>query len=49
VASFGPKTGPAPVTPGQLPPADPGMIPLIIPETKRLLAALTGWPARPGT
>ena len=31
---------PLPVRPGQPPPADPGMIPLTIPETARLLAAL---------
>ena len=35
---------PAPVTPDQPPPADPGMIPLTIPEIKRLLAALTTRP-----
>jgi hypothetical protein len=29
---------PAPVRPDQLPPADPGMIPLTVPETGRLLA-----------
>jgi hypothetical protein len=32
---------PPPVRPDQLPPAEPGMIPLTIPEIKRLLAALT--------
>jgi SRSO17 transposase len=32
---------PPPVRPGQLPPPEPGMIPLTIPEIKRLLAALT--------
>jgi SRSO17 transposase len=32
---------PAPVRPDQPPPAEPGMIPLTIPEIKRLLAALT--------
>jgi SRSO17 transposase len=30
---------PPPVTPGQAPPADPGMIPLTVPEIRRLLAA----------
>jgi len=29
---------PPPVTPGQVPPPDPGMIPLTVPEVKRLLA-----------
>jgi len=29
---------PPPVTPGQVPPPDPGMIPLTVPEIKRLLA-----------
>ena len=38
---------PAPVRPGQQPPADPGMIPLTVPQIKRLLAALaTRPPAR---
>jgi hypothetical protein len=32
---------PPPVRPDQPPPAEPGMIPLTIPEIKRLLAALT--------
>jgi SRSO17 transposase len=32
---------PPPVRPGQPPPPEPGMIPLTIPEIKRLLAALT--------
>jgi SRSO17 transposase len=32
---------PPPVRPDQLPPPEPGMIPLTIPEIKRLLAALT--------
>jgi hypothetical protein len=32
---------PPPVSPDQPPPAEPGMIPLTIPEIKRLLAALT--------
>ncbi len=31
---------PPPVTPDQAPPADPGMIPLTVPEIRRLLAAL---------
>ena len=35
---------PPPVRPGQPPPAEPGMIPLTIPEIKRLLAALTTRP-----
>ena len=35
---------PPPVRPGQLPPPEPGMIPLTIPEIKRLLAALTARP-----
>jgi len=35
---------PAPVRPDQPPPAEPGMIPLTIPEIKRLLAALTTRP-----
>jgi hypothetical protein len=38
---------PPPVRPDQPPPPEPGMIPLTIPETKRLLAALTTRP-RPG-
>ncbi len=38
---------PPPVRPDQPPPAEPGMIPLTIPEIKRLLAALTG-PCRSG-
>jgi len=29
---------PAPVRPDQLPPADPGLIPLTVPEARRLLA-----------
>jgi hypothetical protein len=33
-----------PVRPDQPPPAEPGMIPLTIPEIKRLLAALTTRP-----
>jgi SRSO17 transposase len=35
---------PPPVRPDQPPPAEPGMIPLTIPEIKRLLAALTARP-----
>ena len=35
---------PPPATPDQPPPANPGMIPLTIPEIKRLLAALTARP-----
>jgi SRSO17 transposase len=35
---------PPPVRPGQPPPAEPGLIPLTIPEIKRLLAALTTRP-----
>jgi hypothetical protein len=35
---------PPPVRPGQPPPPEPGMIPLTIPEIKRLLAALTARP-----
>ncbi len=35
---------PAPVRPDQPPPAEPGMIPLTVPEIKRLLAALTSAP-----
>ena len=47
---------PAPVRPDQPPPADPGMIPLTVPETARLLAhppppgaAGTGWPGDAAT
>jgi hypothetical protein len=35
---------PPPVRPDQPPPAEPGLIPLTIPEVKRLLAALTTRP-----
>jgi len=35
---------PPPVRPGQPPPPEPGMIPLTIPEIKRLLAALASRP-----
>jgi SRSO17 transposase len=38
---------PAPTAPGQAPPADPGMIPLTVPEIKRILAALTTRPLPP--
>ena len=38
---------PSPVTPDQPPPAEPGMIPLTVPEIKRLLAALTTRPLPP--
>ena len=38
---------PPPVRAGQPPPAEPGMIPLTIPEIKRLLAALTTRPLPP--
>jgi hypothetical protein len=38
---------PAPSAPGQAPPADPGMIPLTVPEIKRILAALTTRPPPP--
>jgi SRSO17 transposase len=38
---------PPPVTPRQPPPAEPGMIPLTIPEIKRLLAGLTTRPLPP--
>jgi hypothetical protein len=36
-----------PVAPGQRPPADPGMIPLTVPEIRRVLAALTARPLPP--
>jgi SRSO17 transposase len=39
---------PAPARPDQAPPADPGMIPLTVPEIKRLLAALATRPRPPG-
>jgi SRSO17 transposase len=39
---------PPPVTPGQAPPPDPGMIPLTIPEIKRLLADALQHPNPPG-
>jgi SRSO17 transposase len=37
-----------PVRPDQPPPADPGMIPLTVPETARLLTAILARPAPPG-
>ncbi len=39
---------PAPVRPGQAPPPDPGMIPLTVPEVRRLIAAATARPWSPG-
>jgi SRSO17 transposase len=39
---------PPPVTPDQAPPADPGMIPLTVPEIRRLLAAALQRPHPPG-
>jgi SRSO17 transposase len=39
---------PAPVRPGQAPPPDPGMIPLTVPEVRRLIAAMTARPWPPG-
>jgi len=39
---------PAPVRPGQAPPADPGMIPLTVPQVRRLTAATTARPWPPG-
>jgi hypothetical protein len=39
---------PPPVRPDQPPPPEPGMIPLTVPEVKRLLAAATTTPSRPG-
>ena len=39
---------PPPVTPDQAPPAEPGMIPLTIPEISRLLAARLLQPHPPG-
>jgi SRSO17 transposase len=38
---------PPPSAPGQAPPADPGMIPLTVPEIRRILAALTARPMPP--
>jgi len=39
---------PAPVRPGQAPPPDPGMIPLTVPEVRRLIAAAATRPWPPG-
>jgi SRSO17 transposase len=39
---------PPPITPDQLPPPDPGMIPLTVPETARLPAAALTHPGPPG-
>jgi SRSO17 transposase len=39
---------PPPVRPDQPPPGDPGMIPLTVPETGRLIAALLTRPSPPG-
>ena len=39
---------PAPVRPGQAPPPYPGMIPLTVPEVRRLIAAATARPWPPG-
>jgi len=39
---------PPPVAPDQAPPPDPGMIPLTIPEIKRLLAGALARPHPPG-
>ena len=39
---------PPPVIPGQPPPPDPGMIPLTVPEIRRLLAARLATPSPPG-
>ena len=38
---------PAPASPGQAPPAEPGMIPLTVPEIRRITAALTARPLPP--
>jgi hypothetical protein len=40
---------PLPATPGQAPPENPGMIPLTVPEIRRLLAAAFQRPNRPAT
>ena len=40
---------PPPVRPSQTPPPDPGMIPLTVPEIKRLLAAAPARPSPPTT
>lgn len=39
---------PSPIAPGQPPPAEPGMIPLTVPEIRRLLAAVPRRPQPPG-
>ena len=39
---------PPPVRPGQAPPPDPGMIPLTVPEVRRLIATVTARPWPPG-
>jgi SRSO17 transposase len=39
---------PPPARPGQTPPPDPGMIPLTVPEVRRLIAAATARPWPPG-
>jgi len=39
---------PAPVRPGQAPPPHPGMIPLTVPEVRRLIAAAATRPWPPG-
>jgi SRSO17 transposase len=38
---------PAPASPGQAPPAEPGMIPFTVPEIRRITAALTARPLPP--
>jgi hypothetical protein len=38
---------PPPVGPDQAPPAEPGMIPLTVPEIRRILAAMTAQPMPP--
>jgi len=38
---------PPPDAPGQVPPADPGLVPLTVPEIKRITAALTTRPLPP--
>ena len=40
---------PLPATPDQAPPETPGMIPLTVPEIRRLLAAALQRPSRPAT
>jgi hypothetical protein len=39
---------PPPVTPDQAPPEDPGMVPLTVPEIRRLLASALQRPHPPG-